>query len=498
VKPPRGPLKERRSLSTVRAPGRIDADGDRALASALAEALADARDREIADSLTHPFHTYPARMHPATSKRLVEIVMQGRPHGVILDPFCGSGTTLVEARAAGLKAIGVDLNPLAALLARTKTWTAPAPRRRQLLDAGRRLARDTLAEVKSARRATHEPTPLRAPAGFDPNARNRRLARWFAPHVRRELEYMAARIDEVRASDAEIGDALFVALSAVLYKVSSRASDTDPSWVERAVARGAASRLFVQRIELLCAGLDDLARTPGPLPEVIEADARTLVDRLGAGSVAGVVTSPPYAGTYDYAEQHRLRFDFLGIRHRAFDEGEIGARRAFNAGDWTEDERQHDRANVAAAEARKAARRNRDTRPPDPRRGRDAGPGQAPGRRTVAPNYARAEADERLARAYARADARTEAERQWRRDLASVIDMVSGLLVPGGRAALILGDSLAGGHAMYADDDVRATLGDDLALVAWAAQTRPMLGGGERRAFGDRPKREHVILLVKR
>ena len=70
------------------------------------------------------------------------------------------------------------------------------------------------------------------------------------------------------------------------------------------------------------------ARVRGPIPEVFETDARQLVDKLGAGSVAGVVTSPPYAGTYDYAEQHRLRFDFLGIRHRAFDEGEIGAAEA--------------------------------------------------------------------------------------------------------------------------------------------------------------------------
>jgi hypothetical protein len=32
-------------------------------------------------------------------------------------------------------------------------------------------------------------------------------------------------------------------------------------------------------------------------------------------------------------------------------------------------------------------------------------------------------------------------------------------------------------------------------VEAWASQHRPMLGAGERRAFGDRPKAEHVILL---
>jgi len=414
----------------VAAPGRIDTGGDPELAHQLADALREGRDREVNESLTHPLHTYPARMHPGTARRLIDVVMEGRPYGTLIDPFCGSGTTLVEARAAGARAIGVDLNPLAVTLARAKTWTAPLPRRRALRDVGQRIAGEVLAEGKQARRSGHEPAPLRAPAGFDPNARNRRLARWFAPHVRRELELIATHIEDVRADDPEIAEALTAALSAILYKVSSRASDTDPTWVERHVARGAAARLFAQRVELLFAGLDEMTRVRGETPQVIEADARTLVDRLGAGAAAGVVTSPPYAGTYDYAEQHRLRFDFLGIRHRAFDEGEIGARRSFDGDD------------------RRGPR-------PDPRH-------------------------------------------QWRQDLAAVVDMIGGLLVPGGRAALVIGDSIAGGRAMYADDDVRGTLGDDLALAAWASQTRPTLGAGERRAFGERPKREHVILLVRR
>jgi hypothetical protein len=104
---------------------------------------------------------------------------------------------------------------------------------------------------KQARRAGYTPTGERRPPGFDPNARNRRLQGWFAPHVRRELEELAARIDEVRAEDGELADVLSVGLSAILYKVSFRASDTDPSKVERNIGRGAAARLFAQRVEML-------------------------------------------------------------------------------------------------------------------------------------------------------------------------------------------------------------------------------------------------------
>src|SRR5439155_331028 len=167
--------------------------------------------------------------------------------------------------------------------------------------------------------------------GFDPNARNRRLASWFAPHVRRELELIASRLDDLRGRDAELAGVLTACLSAILYKVSSRTSDTDGTWVDRNVPRGAAARHFAQRVELLSAGLADLARAPGPMPEVVERDARRLAEVVPDGSAAGVITSPPYAGTYDYAEHQRLRFDFLALRHRELDAGEIGSRRSFEA-----------------------------------------------------------------------------------------------------------------------------------------------------------------------
>jgi SAM-dependent methyltransferase len=409
-----------------RAPGRIAADGVPASAEVLVAALrAPRRDHDVAESLTHPFHGYPARLHPATARVLIELVGQGAGDAPVVDPFCGSGTALVEARAAGRAAVGVDLNPLAVLVARAKTWTVPAARRKQLHRVGHEITGLVLAAGKAARRAqAAAEAPLRRPAGFDPNARNRRLARWFAPHVRRELELIAWHLDELRASDAELADVLTACLSAILYKVSSRASDTDPTWVDRNVPRGAAARHFAGRVELLAAGLHDLARVPGAPPRIVEQDARRLGEVVAAGSAAGVVTSPPYAGTYDYAEHQRLRFDFLALRHRQLDAGEIGSRRSFAS---------------------------------------DAGAGAA-----------------------------------WRAALADSLDAIARALAPGRAAALVIGDSVARGRAIYALDDVRGALTDELVLEAWASQHRPMLGGGERRAFGDRPKAEHIVLLRRR
>jgi len=414
-------------MSMPRQPGRIFADGDRESADLLVEALrAPNIDHDVAESLTHPFHSYPARLHPATARVLVEIVGNRAGRGaLIVDPFCGSGTSLVEARAVGFKAVGVDLNPLAVLVARAKTWTAPSRRLKQLREQGHALAGHVLAAGKAARRSTAEAAPMRKPKGFDPNARNTRLASWFAPHVRRELELIAGHLDDMRVHDAELANVLTACLSAILYKVSSRTSDTDGTWVDRNIARGAAARNFAQRVDLLCAGLVDLSQGSSNIPVIHELDARRLGDVVPDGTAAGIVTSPPYAGTYDYAEHQRLRFDFLGLHHRNLDIGEMGSRRSFESNPVT-------------------------------------------------------------------------AQQNWRSALADSVNAIAKALAPGALAALVVGDSVAKGRAIFALDDLRDALTDDLTIEAWASQHRPMLGAAETRAFGDRPKAEHITLVRRR
>jgi len=287
---------------------------------------------------------------------------------------------------------------------------------------GHAIAAEVISAGKQARRSGAEAAPIRKPRGFDPNARNRRLASWFAPHIRRELELIAGHLDDLRERDAELADVLTACLSAILYKVSSRQSDTDGTWVDRNVPRGAAARHFTQRVELLFAGLGDFA--PGTPPDVFEMDARRLGDVVPEGSAGGIITSPPYAGTYDYAEHQRLRFDFLALRHRDMDEKEIGSRRSF--------------------------------------------------------------------------ETNAEAERWWRSALRDVLDTITRALAPGAAAAIVIGDSMSKTRAHYAQDDIREALTDDLVVEAWASQLRPMLGMVERKAFGDRPKAEHILLLRRR
>ncbi len=69
--------------------------------------------------LTHGFHTYPAKMIPQIADKL--LTEFGKNAKILFDPFCGTGTSLVEAKLRNVNSIGFDLNPLALLIAKVKT-----------------------------------------------------------------------------------------------------------------------------------------------------------------------------------------------------------------------------------------------------------------------------------------------------------------------------------------------------------------------------------------
>ena len=301
--------KQRRSLTASRE-GRVESGGDPALAPVLQAAIeTPSSDREIARSLTHGFHTYPARMHPAIARVLIERL---RPAG-LLDPFAGSGTTLVEAIRAQVPATGIDASPLAIRLARTRTWMTSGTERRALRRAAGEIAAEAIDIGKAARRAD---APARRKG-------RRELTRWFAPHVYAELETLLSLIRD----RGEYVEHLEMALSSMLYKLSLRSSDTDRSLVSKKIGRGAPSRLLRERVNELAEGLAELAACRGPEPEIIAGDSRE--PGLAPASVEAVITSPPYPGTYDYAKHHDLRIAFLGLDDESFSRAEIGARRHF-------------------------------------------------------------------------------------------------------------------------------------------------------------------------
>jgi hypothetical protein len=116
--------------------------------SAQSVLIAAARDSGPVRGLTHGFYKYPARFSPAFARAAIETFT--KPGQLILDPHVGGGTTLVEARALGREAIGVDISALAEFVAKVKceilsvaelkklrAWAARLPK---VIDVHRRSA----------------------------------------------------------------------------------------------------------------------------------------------------------------------------------------------------------------------------------------------------------------------------------------------------------------------------------------------------------------------
>jgi len=302
----------RRALTHVG--GKIETGGDRKSCSLLSAALDVPGNEGEADdparAHVHGFHAYPARMHPVTAEQLAA---RGAK---VLDPFCGSGTVLVEARIAGREAVGTDLNPLAVKLARRKITP---------LDAGD--SERILLAAKSIRQKADDRRIARAGATRRLSDRDVAL---FPPHVLLELDSLRSGIEAL--DDAMAKDALFLVLSALFIKVSQKKSDTSEDAAPRRLAAGYTAKLFFRKAEELVARLSDYAKRLGdsvPVRARIEVDDATKLASVDTASIDAIVTSPPYAATYDYVAHHAVRLRWLSLDDRGLERGELGARRRY-------------------------------------------------------------------------------------------------------------------------------------------------------------------------
>ncbi len=289
--------RQRRAFSHLA--GRQETGGDPALA-----ALFDVDPAHVR-ALTHGFHSYAGRMHPSTARRAILAFSSARAR--ILDPFCGSGTVLVEAMAHGRIATGVDASPLAVAIAQVRT-TPLSPAGRERLMAKAAEIGEASAERARKRRSLAIPRWAR-----------REITR-FEPHV--ALELLGLRTLVMETAEDEVGRALRMCLSSILVKFMR-----DAEHAQR-IARGLPSVFFAGRARELARGLDALERaTPAdtPAPTVRAQDARAYPS-LPDASFDLVLSSPPYAGTYDYAEHHDVRFLWLGLERETFERSQVGAR----------------------------------------------------------------------------------------------------------------------------------------------------------------------------
>ena len=255
---------------------------------------------------THGIHPYPAMMIPQVARRLIQ--EYGCPRSILFDPYCGTGTTLLEAFLAGSESVGTDLNPLARLIAKVKTTPIDI---NQLDLALERFVDFGFDAVSSSNGRVETPD--------FPN-----VDYWFDGRVQRELTLIREYIDLI--DDIPIADFFRVSFSLAIRKTSwTKNSEFKLVRIPLESMRDHNPDVSSTMISILTRNRDAVLRLQNALdqsvllPSIYSFNSvagvpRNLIDH---DSVDLIVTSPPYGDsrtTVAYGQFSRLSSQWLGYK----------------------------------------------------------------------------------------------------------------------------------------------------------------------------------------
>lgn len=270
------------------------------------------------DSYTHYIHSYPAKLIKHIPIFFLNSkILLPESKSLVLDPFCGSGTVLLESLLAGHSAIGCDANPLARLIARVKTTRLEA----------KELDR-TKASIMLKARRLRKIVPL--------NVVN--IEHWFSKNTIKQLSQLYRSINEI--CTGEELEFFLATFSSIVKKVSY----ADPNLSvpvkikpEKYVNIDIKERLSNKLLELKSIDVISLfgnqvdkninrisllekVSSYDVTANVVSEDARRITtsldnsaELLEPNSVDFIVTSPPYAGAQKYIRSSSLSLGWLGL-----------------------------------------------------------------------------------------------------------------------------------------------------------------------------------------
>jgi DNA modification methylase len=254
--------------------------------------------------LTHCYHDYPARMIPQVAAKLLDLY--GFKAKTLFDPYCGTGTSLVEGFIRGIDVTGTDLNPLARLIARTKVSTPQL----QSLDL----------YISKFRKFISQPIKVEIPLikGIS------RLDFWFKPQVMADLAQIKCFIAEI--NDEAVKIFFQVAFSETVRECSNTRNE------EFKLYRIEAEKLESYNpatFEIFCAKLNrnrtglinflaELKSSPLPATKIYDFDTSKNIPKelILDNSVDIIITSPPYGDsqtTVAYGQYSRLSSAWLDL-----------------------------------------------------------------------------------------------------------------------------------------------------------------------------------------
>lgn len=272
--------------------------------------------------LTHRLHPYPAKFIPQIPNALIqELSSVG---DTILDLFCGSGTTLVEALLLKRHAIGIDANPLACLISKAKT-TRLMPIDVEVLSELIERAERFSTQCLDTDEWLFSGSSFVSKA---PRPNDDALQFWFEPFIVEELAEIRSWCKALTRQRSRT--VALAAFSAIIVTVSKQDSDTRYVRRKKRTRPGDAFRRFARALSEAihpCVELSDLVE-PRFRCQIINSN---VLDAPPIDAIDLVVCSPPYPNAYSYHLYHMTRMVWLELDHKGFKQIEIGSHRKYGS-----------------------------------------------------------------------------------------------------------------------------------------------------------------------
>lgn len=248
------------------------------------------------DYYTNLIHSYPAKMYGGMAQSLMYVY--AKRGDTILDPYCGTGTVLMQSCLNGMNSIGIDINPIACLITDVKTTRLNTRKLKKEAEKLLSLISATDDEVE---------TPLFPNVNF-----------WFEKDIQVDLSKILREIKSI--SNKKYKNFFLICLSSIIRKASNADPEIKPPVKTKrmieSIKNGERANVVlefqnavntnIERLEKFCKDSDKSVET-----KVINDDFRDI--DMQNNSIDLVITSPPYIGSQKYVRSTRLENLWLNL-----------------------------------------------------------------------------------------------------------------------------------------------------------------------------------------
>ena len=266
--------------------------------------------------LSHSYFRYIGKFPPQIAHKI--IAEYGRPGGLLVDPMCGGGTSLIEAARLGMNTIGIDINPIAQLISRVTTKSIEPSRVKEEYQG----ITDVLSRIELQDLPLIETEQHQIPYPDDED-----YSKYFSNDAYSNLILLNNHIDEIQ--DTACREFFYVALLSILRHVSranvkKMNTEIDESKKEIPVAKAYRDKAF--RMMKVNTILFDMGY---PSTEITVRGGEASDTGIDIETADLVILHPPYLSGTAFSESLQLQLLWEGLDHKSFRSKELAMRGSY-------------------------------------------------------------------------------------------------------------------------------------------------------------------------